>query len=384
MKKLNTVISSRINRSLVLALIHRNPMISRAQLADMTELDRSAITQILNYLLGEKLVYEAEKGKSGKKGGRAPIHLSIEYNARNMIIVEVSMRRIVGLITNLAGKELVRTEITIQRGDPLLEKLLIVLDRLKEENPKHFDRAVLITVGTPGVVDRDSGIVILNWLHGWRDVHLADEISQQYGKPAFIENDANASAVGELSRLEKEMACRSLVYLFLRDSYGSIPLGVGGALILDGKLSKGAHCFSGESADTINAFFRRVVEKHDTNAPADGHNLSSLIRRADEGDAGAQKSIRLIASRLGDMLAEIATFVDPDAVMVSVDPPDATLEFWKLIEKEYLQQISPMTERDIPIVASIAGKNAALEGLVALSLEKVFVKDTSRVSLLVG
>ena len=58
LQKLNPGITSKINRSTVLALIHRHPLVSRSQLATLTGLDRSTITHILKDLLQEKLVEE--------------------------------------------------------------------------------------------------------------------------------------------------------------------------------------------------------------------------------------------------------------------------------------------------------------------------------------
>lgn len=81
MKKLNTVISSRINRSLVLTQVFRNPDISRAQLAEKTGLDPSAITHISKELISRGLIVESAKGRSSSRGGRCPVFLRLREDA---------------------------------------------------------------------------------------------------------------------------------------------------------------------------------------------------------------------------------------------------------------------------------------------------------------
>ena len=54
-----------------------------------------------------------------------------------------------------------------------------------------------IGVGTPGTVERDSGIVRFSSNLNFKDVHLRELMERQTGKPVRIENDANAAAYGE-------------------------------------------------------------------------------------------------------------------------------------------------------------------------------------------
>jgi predicted NBD/HSP70 family sugar kinase len=384
MKKLNTVISSRINRSLVLGDIHRNPMISRAQLADLSGLDRSAITQILNYLLDQGLVLEVEKGKSGRRGGRAPIHLAVNYSARTLIVAEIAPRLMRCVVTTLGGEELFRLEMPLRRREPLVEKLSEAVGEVARQQPDLFARAVLLNVVSPGVVDRERGIMILNILHNWRQIAVAEPLREKFHLPVFLENDANAAAVGELRRLSEEENFRSLIYLYLRESPVSLPVGVGGAIILDGRLWQGSHCFAGESSPTINAYLHRVFDEDEEGAKMeqDGRNLAALVRRAAEGDAVADRSLKKVARRLGDLLAELAVFVDPDAVVVAVEPANETQVFFNHMRQEYEKVCAAAPDRSVPFLAPKAGQNAALEGAVALGMERVFTRDSSQVSLL--
>jgi predicted NBD/HSP70 family sugar kinase/ribosomal protein S25 len=384
MKKLNTVISSRINRSLVLTEIKRNPNISRVQLADKTSLDRSAITQILNYLIEEGLVEEVEKGKPGSKGGRCPIFLQVRYDSHTVIAVEVGLDFMEGVIADLRGHELHRKRQGLQRGEPLLEALTRLLDQFARDLPDAFAKAVVIGICAPGVVDSEAGILRANMYHKWREVMVVEALSELYRKEVFLENDANVGAMGELFRLGPS-GVQSILYLFLRDSEGEAPLGVGGALVLEGRVWRGSHHFAGESSVTINSSFQRIISEHGLKGKRgkSDHrkNLQSLLEFARGGDSAAIEARDEMADRLGLLLSELALFVDPNAVMVSISPWDATRDFWEQIRRSYESHVAP-NDRHIRFLEPLERDKAPLEGLVALGLDRVFVTDSSTASIL--
>lgn len=257
MRKLNAEISSRVNRSIVLAQIHRNPLISRVELADLTGLDRSAVTHILNDLLAEGLVEEVRKGEAGKRGGRRPILLQVLHQARTLLAVEVGLTHAQGVIAGLNGEILHRISCPVDRSEPLMDLLRRILERLRAESPELFEKACIIGVSTPGVVDAEKGEMILNRYHHWRNVPVVEQLGKEYHMAAFVENDANAAALGELHDLEEQRPIKSLIYLFLRESHpgSDNPLGVGGAVIFNGQLWRGSRFYAGEASETINDSF---------------------------------------------------------------------------------------------------------------------------------
>jgi glucokinase len=93
--------------------------------------------------------------------------------------------------------------------------------------------AVACGIGAPGELDRDRRLVVrANHLPGWTNVALPDRIGHLLGLPAWLENDANCAAWGELragvGRGTQSLACFTL------------GTGVGGGLIIDGDLWTGA------------------------------------------------------------------------------------------------------------------------------------------------
>jgi len=91
-------------------------------------------------------------------------------------------------------------------------------------------------LGFPGLVDHRRGLVRSSvMLDGWHEVALAAQLSARVGVPCAIDNDVNASALYELEQRG------SAALLFV-----AVGTGIGGALVLDGQVWRGAHGLAGE------------------------------------------------------------------------------------------------------------------------------------------
>ena len=121
-----------------------------------------------------------------------------------------------------------------------------VLDRMAESAHRaialsglaHGD-LVAVGVSAPGPCDFDRGVLLQPPnLPGWEAVPLGTLIQERLGLPAVLENDANAAALGEL-RLGAGQGARHLIYL-------TVSTGIGGGLILDGRIYHGAGGAAGE------------------------------------------------------------------------------------------------------------------------------------------
>ena len=96
-----------------------------------------------------------------------------------------------------------------------------------------------IGIGTPGLVDLDRGIVYeAPNIPGWDNVPLAKIYREKFGVPVFLENDANSAALGEwwtgAGKGTKHMLCFTL------------GTGIGGGIIIDGKVYHGAEGYAAE------------------------------------------------------------------------------------------------------------------------------------------
>lgn len=88
-----------------------------------------------------------------------------------------------------------------------------------------------IGVGSPGAVDSKNGIVVYNGNLGFRNAEICKEIHKYINVPVFIANDANVAALGE-QYYGSENPCANVIFI-------TLGTGVGGGIIIDGKLFEG-------------------------------------------------------------------------------------------------------------------------------------------------
>ncbi|HEY0457295.1 MAG TPA: ROK family protein, partial [Verrucomicrobiae bacterium] len=132
-----------------------------------------------------------------------------------------------------------RVSTKAQRGhEAVIERVSrCVLDAVDECDLKLKD-VKAVGVGAPGAVDPETGKVIFAPNLEWKDVPLRKELEKQIGLPVFIENDCNMCTIG-VHEAELKSKPRHMVGIFLGT-------GIGGGLILDGKLYSGFNCAAGE------------------------------------------------------------------------------------------------------------------------------------------
>jgi len=127
-----------------------------------------------------------------------------------------------------------------ERGvDEVLEELFAVGRAALEASDDDGAEIDAIGIGCGGPLDADSGILLAPpHLPGWRDVPVTSLAAREYGVPATLENDATAAAAGE-HRWGAGSGTRNMVYL-------TLSTGVGGGVVIDGRLYRGASGNGGE------------------------------------------------------------------------------------------------------------------------------------------
>lgn len=144
-------------------------------------------------------------------------------------------------IVDSRGNILRKTSIKTLSERPYLEIISdmgkSLIQTIKEAKLDAAD-IVAVGIGSPGIIDSQYGIVRYNNNIGWIDVSLADEIKKYIDKPVFVHNDANAAALGEW----KFGAGKGLKEIVLI----TLGTGVGGGVVIGGKLLEGNHSAGAE------------------------------------------------------------------------------------------------------------------------------------------
>ncbi|MFN2491561.1 MAG: ROK family protein [Pyrinomonadaceae bacterium] len=245
-----------------------------------------------------------------------------------------------------------------------------------------------VSVAVPGTVDVANGVVVkapnLQCLDGFR---LSAALKSELDWPAILENDANAAAIGEMWRGAGK-GYRTLICL-------TLGTGVGGGIVLDGKLWRGADGSAAEighmSVDpfgdvacgcgsrgclevyaSATAVVRMTVEarpRYPNSSVRTCADLTSkhIYRAGLEGDELALEVFRRIAVYLGIGIANLLNILDPEIVIIGGGLSNA----WELFEKEMRQQVTerafPIPARRVNIVRAQCGDDAGVLGAARLA-----------------
>src|ERR1051325_4903153 len=224
-----------INRQIVLNYIRERGPISRAEIAQETELQRSTVSIIVDELRSSGLIEEVS-GES--TGGRPPILLSLRSGDAVAVGVDLGTIRTVVATSDLAGRVLGQEEFPT---DPDASKTIAgVIECALKLNARSGGTVEGIGISLPGLVDPESGLATYIPHFGWRDFDIAREVRAATGLAVSADNDANAAALAELWFGRPELREGGDFILVLVEE------GVGAGIVFDGQVYRGKSGAAGE------------------------------------------------------------------------------------------------------------------------------------------
>lgn len=274
---------------------------------------------------------------------------------------------------------------TPTRGGP--EAIILAMIDLARQLCGRHPSIVAVGVGSAGQIDCLTGRVIYanENLPGWTGMEIARRLRAAVGLPAYVDNDVNAFALGEATH-----GAGKGHRVVLAVTVGT---GVGGALVLDGLLFRGATGVAGEighipvtrqgplcacgnrgcletyaAGPHIAAAYARV-------AGADaGVALPEVVERANAGNRAARRAFWQAGTRLGLALAGLINTLNPDAVVVGGGVAQAG-ELLLAPLRQSLDRRLLGPARDAVVVAPAAlGAEAGLIGAALLARRLVLVR----------
>jgi len=167
-----------------------------------------------------------------------------------------------------------------------------------------------IGVGVPSVVDVDKGIVYdVQNIPSWKEVPVRQVLEERFGRPVYVNNDANCFAAGE-KYFGKGKPYRHLAGV-------TVGTGLGTGLIIDGRLFSGANCGAGEFG--MVPYEDSVLERYASGQYFERHHGirgDEAFARAGRGDPAVLDMFREFGAHLGDALMIIMLAVDPEAIIL--------------------------------------------------------------------
>jgi glucokinase len=224
---------------------------------------------------------------------------------------------------------------------PLLGSPQRVVDWAASEIEKRRGRQKVrsIAIGAPGPIDIKQGVLVNPPnLPGWRNVPLAAMLRRATGAMCHVANDADMAGLGEFHH-GAGRGTRNMIYI-------TWSTGVGGGMIIDGKLHRGAHGTAGEVGHMIV----------DANGPLDqcgqhgclevfcgganlaretGHPAAELFAAAARGDERARLVVERAARYMGMALISLTNVVDPEMFVMG----GGVTRSWGLVQPMMLETL---------------------------------------------
>jgi glucokinase len=223
--------------------------------------------------------------------------------------------------------------------DALIEQLVSMISELREDDLQ------AVGLGVPSVVEFDSGRVVSSVNVPLKDVPLREVLGERLGVPVFVDNDATVAALAEAHDEQLELVAQNLVML-------TVGTGVGGGLVLGGRIYRGATGGAGELGHTIVGLDLAGAVPSPMGFPqpgslefvASGHALDRLaaqsaglhpesslgalraegkpvlgadaVRAAHDGDQAAARMVEIWGQRVGIGVANAINTFDPEEVVI--------------------------------------------------------------------
>jgi len=301
--------------------------------------------------------------------------------------IDLGGTKIAGIRMDERGEILARDETpTPKEAEEILEELLRLVGALKDE------ATVATGIGAAGMVDFEAGAVRFSPNLPLRDVPIRDMVQERSGLPCVVDNDANAAGWGEY----RFGAARGHDHVLLV----TVGTGIGGALVIGGRLERGAHGFAAEighfivepngpecgcgnrgcweqvaSGKELDRLARQEAERDPSGViaraagegVAEGRHASQAAR---EGDPAARKIFDEVGRRLGEGLAGLVNVLDPEIVVVGGGVAEEGELLLAPARRAFRESVEAVDRRpDVPIVVAELGNEAGAIGAAALALD---------------
>ncbi len=217
------------NRSRILDLLRIEGPLARSALAWKIGLTRSTISRIIRDLSADQLVREVELSQGRK--GRPGMLLELDPLGGSAIGLEIGVNFLSILLTDFTANVLWRERILLSEDadyEIYLQKAEHLLQKGVNLAMEHNLRLMGIGVAVWGLVDYEVGVIRFAPDLKWRDIPVKELWEDKYHVPVYLENDANAAALGEFY-FGAGKNLQNFIYL-------SMDVGVGGGIISNANL----------------------------------------------------------------------------------------------------------------------------------------------------
>ena len=387
--------------ALVLAGVRTGGLRTRPELVRVLGLGRNLVSQRVSDLIELGLLQDGRMAPS--TGGRPSRELRFRSAAGCLLVADLGATHLQAGLTDLDGEVIdYRVEpLDISTGpEATLDRIEQVFDNILEARPGSARALWGIGVGLPGPVEFSRGRPMAPpIMPGWDDYPVRDRLAAKYAAPAWVDNDVNVLALGEL-RAGIGRGEQDLLYI-------KVGTGIGAGLISGGRLHRGAQGAAGDighvpvldddsvmcrcgNTGCLEAVAGGFALVRDGLAAAQAGRSRLLADVLDANGAiatedvlraaalGDQTSLGLLtrAGRLvGRTLATLVNFYNPSLIVMGGQISAADEAFLGELRRTVYGRSMALATRDLRIKTSPLGDRAGLLGAAFLVADELFARD---------
>lgn len=350
----------------VLSVLRTRGPLTRAQLAEQTGLSRATLSSIVQTLLSKQALTErpvspAAEDTGGRGRGRPVSVVTLNPAGGLALGIDLGQRRIQVTISNVAHEFVASGAVACAERTPWPRRLQLALDLVDDLTTRHdISLTALAGVGVgivgpvPPGVGRSSERVVL----------VRDTLRARFGVPVYVDNNTRLAALAEAVWGAASGVDSAL---YLRLSYG-----VGGGLVLGGRLFVGAGGAAGELGHI-------TVDRDGPSCSCGGRgcleryvSLTTLQEQcANILDARDQKARDLLANagtQIGEVLAAACNTVNPEVVVLGGELAETGDHLFTPLQGAFRRHTHSQVHRTVRVTRAALGPDAAARGGIALVL----------------
>jgi glucokinase-like ROK family protein len=392
-------------------LVRKYGECTKADLVTYTDYSRTKITSCIESLVKKKILV-ADKATEYSGGRRSKI---FRLNEKLALVAgfDIGATSIDVALADFAGHVLAHLAepASIKDGPiKILGHCCSLLEKLLEANGLSPEKLSGIGIGVPGPVDFAAGTVVSPpIMPGWDCYPIIQTVQQWFPSAnVVVDNDVNVMALGELS-LGAAQGVDNLIFV-------KIGTGIGAGIICEGKIYRGSngcagdighicvnksgpicHCGNHGCLETVAGgpaiAEQALLAAQGGKSPIllEHYERNGQILRAEdvgeaarEGDAVAIEAIRDSGQSVGDVLATLVNFYNPDMIVIGGGVSNLGNLLLSSIRQAVFSRSLPLATRDLQIVFSAIGADAGIVGAVSLALNYLFTVESSGGRMMVG
>lgn len=367
---------------LLLSLIQKHKQISRSQLAELTRMSNTTVGKIVKELINDHLVIEVgqEKGEIGRK---ATI-LELNPEGAYIIGVEIDLTSVQIAFVSLNGKVIKKRQFVFDiKGHPeiVLDKVANeILILLTEIGSVNADKVIAIGLSMPGLVTWPEGEVLMVPQFHWNEVKIKEYLEHKLDYVVYVDNHVRSILLAE-SLFGSIKKYKNTVCIYI----GS---GVGGAVMINGEISRGACNTLGEIGHItmdphgplcdcgrlgcLQTFISASELEKNAQAPID-----QIFKAYEDGVEWSRKLIDRAKTYLGITISNVICMYNPEVILLA----GPLIEEYPILVEDIEQITNSQTWSSLretyQLAYSTIGKDSGVIGASALVLNEFLRQSTN-------